>query len=398
MKWLIPLLIGFLLAAMGCSGVKPVSSDWNEKAGVQVLRMRWVKKLSPSLPNFLIGAQGVVEENDRFDPVELASAGFDLDRRRAFMGASMGGLYCLDMRHGETVWRFDLDDAVGSAPLYDSGHKAVFFGADDGVFYSVHARSGRKLWSVETGGEIRRKAVMHSGTLYVINADNTLFALDPENGEIIWQYRRPPVEGFSSTGHAGLTFHGDYVFTGFSDGFVAAFDAVGGDIVWSQDLAAEVSTLAEDGTVKLIDVDATPVVVDGVVIAASVAGGMRGLDAEKGTVLWTRPEITGVTGLATEDGIIFTARSAFGLTAIGAEGDVLWSKQFSAGVLQDPVVYNDVLLISDSEFGLYVVSAFDGRLLQRIDQREGFFARPSVQSGYVLVIGNNGTLYAMSIL
>ncbi len=397
MKWFLPFLIGALLTAIGCSGAKPVSSDWNEKAGVQVLRMRWVKKLAPSLPNFFVPE--LVEEHDRFNPVELASAGFDLDRRRAFMGASIGGLYCLDMRRGETVWRFDLDDAVGSAPLYDSGHKAVFFGADDGVFYSVHARSGRKLWSVETGGEIRRKAVMHSGTLYVINADNTLFAIDPENGEIIWQYRRPPVEGFSSTGHAGLTFHGNHVFTGFSDGFVAAFDAVGGNIVWSQDLAAEVSTLSEDGTVKLIDVDATPVVVDGVVIAASVAGGMRGLDAETGTVRWTRPEITGVTGLATENGIVFTARSAFGLTALGAaEGDILWSKQFSSGVLQDPVVHDDVLLISDSEFGLYVVSAFDGRLLQRIDQRQGFFARPSVQSGYVLIIGNNGTLYAMSIL
>ncbi len=386
-----------MIAAVGCSGAPPVDPDWTQQAGVQVLRMRWVKKLSPSLPNFLIPE--LVEENDRFDPVENGSAGFDSDRRRAFMGASSGGLYCLDIRRGETIWRFDIDDSVGSTPLYHPGRKAVYFGADDGVFYALHARSGRKLWSTDTGSEVRREAILYSDTLYVVNADNTVLALDPDNGEVIWQYRRPPIEGFSSAGHAGLRLHQSSLITGFSDGYVAAIDSVGGNVIWSQDLASEVSTVSQDGTVKLIDADATPVVAEGVVVAASVAGGMQGLDIESGTLLWSHPEITGVTGLAADGGVVYAARSSYGITAINPkDGSEMWSRRFATGVLQDPVVHDDVILVSDSEYGLYIVSSFDGKLLQRIDQREGFFARPSIQSGYMLILGNNGTLYAMSIL
>ncbi|MCP4601841.1 MAG: PQQ-binding-like beta-propeller repeat protein [Proteobacteria bacterium] len=397
MRWISLLIMSTCLVTTGCSGTRPIDPDWNEKAGVQVLRLRWVKKLNPPLPNYFIPE--LLEEHDRFNPIETASAGFDSDRRRAFMGASTGGLYCLDLIRGETVWRFDMNDAVGSNPIYDPGRKAVFFGADNGLFYSLHARSGRQLWATDTGAEVRRKAIVHADTLFAVNADNTVLAIDPENGEVIWQYRRPPVEGFSSCGHAGLTLHNSRLYTGFSDGFAAAIDAASGTVVWSHDLASEVSMRSEDGDVKLIDVDATPVVVDNVLVAASVAGGLQGFNAESGTVMWTHPEITGVTGLAENKGVVYAARSSFGLTAVDPQsGRVLWSKRFSTGVLQDPIVFSDVLLVSDSEYGLFIVSTLDGELMQRIDQREGFFATPSIKNGYMLIIGNNGTVYAMSIL
>ena len=51
-----------------------------------------------------------------------------------------------------------------------------------------------------------------------------------------------------------------------------------------------------------------------------------------------------------------------------------------------------------SPYGLYAISTHNGELLQRIDQREGFFARPSLGHGYLLIMGNNGILYAMSVL
>ena len=153
--------------------------------------------------------------------------------------------------------------------------------------------------------------------------------------------------------------------------------------------------LLEGGSIKA----ATPVVVDGIVVAASVEGGLQGLEADSGNVVWTRPEIKGVTGLAKDNGIVYAARSSFGLSAIDPkDGRVLWSRRFSAGVLQDPIVHDDVLLLSDSEYGLFIASALNGELLQKIDQREGFFARPSVKSGYLLIIGNYGVLYALSIL
>jgi outer membrane protein assembly factor BamB len=239
----------------------------------------------------------------------------------------------------------------------------------------------------------------YKGTLYINNAANTVLALDPDSGEVLWQYRRPLLEGFSSSGHAGLTRYNNYLITGFSDGYVVAVDALTGILVWEHDLAAEIAAVSPDGELRLVDADATPVVSGDILVAASISGGLQGLEADSGTVLWTHPDITGVTGLAESNGLVYAARTNFGLTAVDpADGRIIWSEEFRTGVLQDPVPYNDVILVSDSIFGFYVVSATTGKLMQRVDQRVGFFARPSVGGGYMLIMGNFGTLYAMSIL
>lgn len=382
------------LNLFGCATVRPVTES---TAAKQVLRLRWVKALYPEIPNFMIPEMS--EEYDRFNPIETSAAGFDTDQRVAFVGSSTGALYCLDIVDGKTIWRFDIDHAVGSTPIYDESRKTVFFGAEDGLFYAVHSRSGRKLWATNTGAEVRRKALLHNGTLYVINADNTVLALDPDSGTVIWQYRRPPMEGFSSKGHAGIYLYKSQLLTGFSDGYTASINTATGAVTWSHDLASEVSTILADGTVELIDADATPVASKGVAVVASVAGGLQGLNADTGAVLWTRPDVKGVTGLGESNGIVYVARTSFGIQAIYPEtGRDVWSREFDTGVLQDPVIFDDLVLVSDSEYGLFIVSSIDGTLLQKVDQTEGFFARPSVGHGYMLIMGNNGTLYAMSIL
>lgn len=384
------------LFAVGCSSLPLTDTAWTPRAGKSILKLRWIKALGPADKNFFIPE--MVEEHDRFNPVEMGAAGYDTDKRRAFIGSAVGGLYCLNIRNGQTVWRFDLDDPVGSQPLYDPDRKRVYFGADDGVLYALHARSGRKIWSTETGSEIRKIVHMRKDTLYIANADNTVLAVDPDGGEVIWRYRKPPIEGFSAAGYADILFHGESVIAAFADGTVASLDSVTGAVKWMSDLAGEVVTATREGEVNLLDADATPVLIDGVVVAASVAAGVYGLNADNGNVRWTRPDMPRVTGLAKANGLAMAARAGIGLVAVDpTTGKTEWSSGFGMGVLQDPLVYEDLLLISDSEAGLFVVSSSNGRIMQRLDQKGGFFARPSGHAGYLLIMGNRSTLYAMSI-
>ncbi len=393
---LVPIALVAAALAVACGGVAVEPGFPGDGVFVEVLKQRWIKRLCPELPNFQIPE--MVEEHDRFNPIETGAAGFDTDLKRAFIGAAVGGLYCLDLQSGRTVWRFDLGDAVGSTPLYDPQRRRVYFGADDGKLYALHARSGRLIWSVETGAEIRSRIHSHEDTLFVANADNAVFAVDPESGEVIWRYRRPPLEGFSAWGYADLTLAGNRLHAAMADGTVACLDSVSGDVLWSHDLAAEVVAVGREGVVTLIDADATPVAADGVIVAASIAGGMVGIDSRSGSVRWTNPGLKGVTGMATDHGMVYATLPGGGLMAVDSrDGAVAWRSAFGRGVQRDPVVFDDVLLIADSEAGLFVVSNADGRVLQHIDQKEGFFSRPAIHGGYVLAIGNRGTLYAWAI-
>lgn len=391
------LLLLAAVAAAACKSPPFVDPQWRSKAGVQVLRLRWIKSLGPALPNFAIPE--MVEEHDRFNPVETGGAAFDTDKRRVFVGVAVGGLYCLDVRDGETVWRFGVDDPVGSTPLYDPLRKRVYFGADDGLLYAVHARSGRRLWATDTGAEIQRTILMRDDTLYFANADNTIYAVDPDAGEVVWRYRKPPVEGFSAAGYADIAHTGSTVVAAFADGTLAALDTVTGAELWSADLAGEVVAATGEGQINLVDADATPAVLGDTVAAASVSGGLWGLDARTGNVLWTRPDLVGVTGLAAANGMFYAAvAGGGGLVALSKSGQTLWNAGFGSGVLRDPVLYEDLFLVSDSEQGLFVVSTSDGKVLQRLAPRDGFFSAPVEHGGYLFLIGNRSNVYAMSIL
>lgn len=390
------LLLIVILLCVSCSLQRKLSRPATEKSAIEVLELRWSKKLTPRLPNFHVPA--MVEEHDRFDPVESSSAAFASDKRHAFIGAVVGGLYCLNVKTGATVWRFEVDDPVGSTPLYDPQRKYVYFGADDGRLYALHARSGRKIWSQEMGSEVRRKLRLREDTLYASNANSVVFAVNPDQGEILWQYRRAPVEGFAAAGYGDITVHESVLYVGFSDGSLVAIDAINGTEIWLHDLASEVSTTTTSGAIQLIDTDASPVVIKDSVVTASVAGGIHALSTETGKLLWLRSDIKGVTGLYGDGDTIYAAQSGKGLLALDrTDGRELWSSRFPTGVLQDPVLYKDVLLVSDSEYGLYVISAGTGDLLQRVNPYQGFFAKPAEYGGYVLIIGNHGTLYAFDI-
>ncbi|MCK9459178.1 MAG: PQQ-binding-like beta-propeller repeat protein [Proteobacteria bacterium] len=395
---LVFLALAAALVAASCGSIPLTDPKWSSRAGVQVLRLRWVKNLAPSLPNFYIPE--MIEEHDRFRPVETGGAAFDTDKRRAFVGAAIGGLYCLDLRNGETLWRFSVDDPVGSTPLYDSARKRVYFGADDGLLYAVHARSGRLLWSTDTGAEVQRSVIMRDDTLYLANADNTVYAIDPNAGEVVWRYRKPPVEGFSATGYSDILHVGAAVIAAFADGTVSSLDAITGAQLWSSDLAAEVVSATKEGQINLIDADATPVVVDGILAAASVSGGLWGLDVDTGNVIWTRPDLVGITGLGATNGMFYAAfAGGKGMCAISREsGETEWCSAFGSGVLRDPLLYEDVFLVSDSEEGLIVVSTSSGKVLERLNPMGGFFSRPVEFGGYLIVMGNRSTVYTLSIL
>ncbi|MBN2803186.1 MAG: PQQ-binding-like beta-propeller repeat protein [Deltaproteobacteria bacterium] len=400
-KCSVKLLLLVMISLLGLSCSKNYYQNQTVKKNViskkEVVRLRWKKQLYSNISDFKI--PGFYEKYDRFDPLETSSAAFDTDEKRIFIGAAVGGFYCIDIITGATIWRYDLDDPAGATPYYDSARKRVYFGADDGFLYALNSRSGRLIWSTDTGAELKRSIHMVDDSIYIQNADNTVMAIDPEQGEIIWRYRRPPVEGFSSSGYADLSFAGNKMYAGFADGFLVALDAGTGSEAWTADLAKEAMAIKRGDDVMLVDVDATPAVSQNTVIAASLAGGIYAFDKDSGTVLWTRPQLTGVSGMTIFDSNVIAVRSGkAGLISLDVKtGNTMVEAHFGLGIKSDPVVYDDLLLVSDTEGGLYFVSGGTGEILNRLDMDGGFFARPSEFAGYLIIMGNWTTLFSFAI-
>ena len=356
----------------------------------------------------------IMEEYERGRP-EL-----DLPHRRVFIGSSDRGLYALRADDGSELWRFETMGAVQCEPLYDPAENAVYFGSNDGALYKVRADDGKLVYRFATNGEVARKPVLRAGVLYVMNANDTLLALDARTGALKWTQHRTPAFGMEIGGYAGPTVVGDRVFAAYSDGMVDVYSTKDGAELWpgGVDLAAEAEQTAGGEAPKYLDVDTTPVVdtiASGeVVFVASYVGGVFALDTDNGARAWVNEKATGVTELAlwtqpahraAEGGPEIPARkillASSGLTGLWGidpnEGRTLWHRNLPEGGLTAPVPVAGAILVGTTRYGMFLFSPVDGALIDGIQTGSGFAMAPAASGVRAFVMSNGGAFLGLMI-
>lgn len=350
------------------------------------------------------------------EPYERGQPEIDPRGRRVFVGSSDGGLYAIHAQDGRVLWRFQTLSFVQSAPLYDSATDSLYFGSHDGALYKVQAQSGELLWRLSTNAEVARRPVLSAGLVYFANANDTLIAADAASGEIRWAQHRTPAMGMEIAGHSGPVLENGLVYMGFSDGTATAFDAITGDERWQPvDLAAEAEE--QKGEIpKYLDVDTSAEIVPSasgtLAVFGSYVGGIYALDARVGTIVWTNPQVHGVSDVFLwqqpaylHEGIERPARSLLlvssGTTGLWAldpdDGTVIWRRKLPAGGVSRPVRAAGAILMNASQLGTYLLSPIDGSLIDGIHFDTGLAGTPAAFGRHAYVMTNAGTLLAFRL-
>lgn len=399
-------LLGAIL--IGCGLVGP---------GANPERPLWMSRPSFSL-QVEYTRPGVIPARRAGEPYERGQPEIDRRGRRVFVGSSDRGLYALRAEDGAHIWRYETLGFVQCAPLYDPTENVVYFGSNDGALYRVDANTGKPHWRFMTNAEISRRPVLSGGILYVTNANDTLLALEPATGKLIWHQHRSPAMGMEVAGYAGPTVFREKVYTGFSDGTVLAFDAKTGAERWQPvDLSAEAEqTLGE--LPQQLDVDTTPVPdqidAGAVVYVASYAGGVYALDAETGAQVWSNTGIVGTHELLlwdepprpAKDGkpegtphrVLVASSGTTGLWGLDPEtGKERWRRAVPAGGFSAPVPIQGALLVSASQVGLFLLSPIGGELIDGIHVGEGVSMTPAASGSRAFVLTNGGRFLSLQL-
>ena len=344
----------------------------------------------------------------------------DAVHRRVFVGSSDHGLYALRAEDGDILWRFETLAAVQCEPLYDGAEDVVYFGSNDGALYKVAALDGALLWRHNTNAEVARRPVLRDGVIYLVNANDTLVAVDAASGKLKWHQHRTPAFGMEVAGYAGPTLGRDKVYAAFSDGTVQAYSLDDGSEQWpTVDLAAEAEQSAGGDAPRYLDVDTTPVfdrhAAGSVVYVAGYAGGVFALDAENGTRVWANDKATGVTSLVLWEQPEHPPRSgqgpevparrlllgSSGLTGLWAldpsDGHTVWRRNLPEGGMTAPVPIEGALLVGTTRYGLFLFSPLDGGMIDGIQTGNGFAMTPVAYGRRAFVLSNGGTLIGLSV-
>lgn len=414
-----------LFFALGALASSAVAGCTALGSGANPERPLWVQRPSSNI-EVVYSTPGVVQSRHSGEPYERGQPEIDARSRRVFVGSSDGGLYAFRAEDGSQLWRFETLGFVQCRPLYDPETDTLYFGSNDGALYRVDAKNGKLRWRFMTNAEVSRKPVLAGGLLYVTNANDTLIALNPESGQLVWHQHRAPATGMEVAGYAGVAVFRDKAYTGFSDGTVLAFDAKTGVERWQPvDLSAEAEQTL--GAVpEQLDVDTTPVPdqieAGAVVYVANYAGGVFALDAETGAQVWSNSGVVGVTDLmlwsepgraikrptvlgeplATTDGepqrVLIASSGTAGLVGLDPEtGKERWRRRLPQGGTSAPVPMLGALMISASQLGVFLVSPLGGELIDGIHIAGGVSMAPAAHGSRAFVLTNGGHFLGMHL-
>ncbi len=361
----------------GCAGSYRLDDPITEqRAPLGVLSLQWQKAMAPAGFN-------------EYRPQQWASAVVDTRRGIIYVGSTAGRFEALRATDGKRIWSVEVRGGVASQPLLHEPSGAVYFGSENGEMYAVDALTGKVRWRYSTAGTINPRPAYCEGVLLFTSNEGRIYALDAETGKWRWQYDREAPEGFTIHGYSGVTVRGTTAFAGFSDGYLVAFRVFSGDVIWARSL--------KGGKDQFIDVDATPVISNDLLLTTSYASGVYALSPDTGSIMWNYP-VVGASDLAVQDDVLYFSAPRAGVVALNrATGKPLWRQAIAKGIPSTPVVHGPYLFLGGTENGLFVASSKTGRLLQRFDLGWGISAVPALGRKILVVLSNGGTLSTFKI-
>jgi outer membrane protein assembly factor BamB len=383
-----------LLAIAGCgaAGTPATNADnfgWVEqgnayaKPGEGGFNVRWSKQLTD-------------RAEARYLPVELSSAEFDVKRERVYIGTTEGNLFAFGMS-GRRSFFYDAGAQIESKPAVDPRTGEIYLPSVDG---NVHALTveGELKWKTKLIGTIRTQPVLSRDAAYIVAENDTVVALARDDGRILWTYDKEPVEEITIAGHAGLLLEGGRLFAGFTDGAVAAINPSDGRLFWEVETSVDVE-LRPGNVPQFLDVDTTPVMLNGTLYVASFTAGLYALDAASGTVEWRDPAFSGVTGIAAAGRMLVISSARRGVTLLDLRTrEVQWEKAPERGAPTPPMVTRrGTVIYGETQGSLLALSLSDGREIARAEGGSGFSATPSVQGSFGGAISNGGRFLLLRI-
>jgi PQQ-dependent dehydrogenase (methanol/ethanol family) len=190
-----------------------------------------------------------------------------------------------------TVTQDLLDHAYGDANnyLHTNGNydQTRYYPAQQVNRANVHRLQPAWTFKAEIVESLETTPIVINGVMYVTTAFNHVYALNAESGEELWHFTHEmgPITTYCcGPNNRGVFAYGDKLYMGTLDAKLVALDAGSGEMVWETEIADPELGYSET---------MAPVAVDGKILIGTNGGeyGIRGFvkayDAESGELIWT---------------------------------------------------------------------------------------------------------------
>jgi len=302
-----------------------------------------------------------------------------------------GRVQALDASNGRRLWKIESGENITGG--LGHGQNTLLAGTRNGRVFALNQSDGALVWSTVLSSEVLVAPASSDGVVVVRTSDGRIYGLDENNGNRLWVYESsvPPLT-LRGNG-APLIDHGQ-IFVGFSNGKLTAITLNEGKWLW--DVAVAVSE-GRSELQRIVDVDADPVIKDGIVYAVAYQGRLVAVSAATGRIIWTR-DMSSNTDISIGDDMIYVSSDNSDVWAVDRRtGAVMWKQdKLHARSVTGPVIYKDYIIAGDFEGYLHWMSQADGSFVGRYRVDDvAIMVTPDVVNDIIYVKDQAGRIVAL---
>lgn len=312
---------------------------------------------------------------------------------RVFTAGHEGDIAAYDRFNGERLWEVDTGVPLSGGP--GAGPGLVVAGSSGGDVIALSGADGTQAWRAKVSSEVLSAPAIGERIVVVRTVDGKLFGLDSASGERSWVYDRT-VPALTLRGTSAPVIAGDLVVAGFDSGHLAAVSLADGRLVWESQVAPPSGRTELE---RLADIDADPVVVDGVVYVVTYQGRIAAFDLATGRGLWRR-EMSSHTGIGAGRRLLYVTDEQSRVWALDrSSGSSLWRQDgLELRRATRPVELGQHVVVADFDGYVHWLSADDGRFVARTRTgASAVLAPPVATEAAVYVLGGSGKLTALAL-
>lgn len=315
-----------------------------------------------------------------------------LTEKAVIAGDSEGLIKAFNLHNGDELWEAETKLKLSAGP--GIGERAIVFASGQADVVALSPDTGNVQWKAKVSSEVLSVPVIAKGLVIIRSTDGRIVALDEIDGHKVWTFERS-VPALSLRGTGMSVVEDDMLISGFDNGKLLALRLKDGKQIWESSIAMPQGRSEVE---RLVDLDADPVISDGIIYIASYQGGISAASARNGEVTWRNSEISVYSPLNLDRRYIYLSDASSDVWQLDqGNGASLWKqKELHQRKLTSAVPYESYVVVGDFEGYVHWLSVHDGRQLGRYQvASEGISVPPVVKDGIVYVYAKDGTLAAL---
>ncbi|MDX2421607.1 MAG: outer membrane protein assembly factor BamB [Amphritea sp.] len=304
-----------------------------------------------------------------------------------------GNVFAFDRDNGSLLWRIELDTPIVGGVGIGPNHVAVT--TESGEVVMLSAEDGVEMWRQQMSSETLSPVQMNSEMAVAQLQNGKLVAMNISTGERLWTYDSQ-IPRLTIRGTSSPIVAANATIAGFANGKLVAVRNDTGAELWERRVTVpEGKTELE----RLIDIDARPLYIDGVVYIVSYQGKLVAVSASDAQILWSQTA-SSYQSLAAGFGNIYVSQANGFIEAFDQRSSASVWRQAALENRQttSPSVLGTTVVVGDYEGYLHFMSQVDGHFVARYKvDSDGLRGDTVAVDDVLYVLSNGGRLVALQL-